>query len=136
MTGEGRETSLKELRSFGMSVGAAFVVLAGIFFWRHFPNVGIVLVTLGSVLVVAGIAVPAALLLPYRGWMQFAHALNWFNTRLILILFFYLVITPIGLMMRLIGKRPLELKWEKDRESYWHRREKVPFEPERYEKHF
>ena len=32
---------------------------------------------------------------------------------------FFLVVTPIGLLMRLLGKRPLELEFERDRSSYW-----------------
>jgi ABC-type uncharacterized transport system permease subunit len=36
--------------------------------------------------------------------------------------FFYLIITPIGLVMRCCGKDPLGKKWDKTRESYWIRR--------------
>ncbi|MCE5270112.1 SxtJ family membrane protein, partial [bacterium] len=69
-------------------------------------------------------------------WMKLAHALGWFNTRLLLILVFYLVLTPVGLLMRLFGKRPLSLGWDKDAPSYWIEREKKPFDPAQCEKHF
>lgn len=40
----------------------------------------------------------------FRGWMVFAHLLGWINTRLLLGLTYYLVITPTGLVMRLFGR--------------------------------
>lgn len=60
----------------------------------------------------------------YDIWMKFAAILAWINTRLILIVMFYLVFTPIGFIMRLFGIDQLGLKMEKDRESYWIRNER------------
>ena len=60
----------------------------------------------------------------YDLWMKFAAVLAWINTRLILIVMFYLVITPIGLIMRLFGMDYLSLKIEKDKESYWIKNDK------------
>jgi len=45
----------------------------------------------------------------YRGWMRFSSALAWINTRIILTLLFFLIMTPMGLFMRLIGKRQLDI---------------------------
>ena len=44
----------------------------------------------------------------YRLWMKFADALAWINTRILLIVIYYLVVTPTGFVMRLFGKSPLD----------------------------
>lgn len=62
---------------------------------------------------------PMALLPLYRLWVKFATALAWVNTRLLLGLVFFAVVTPVGLFMRLLGKDPLKLKMDRDAGSYW-----------------
>ena len=52
-------------------------------------------------------AYPPALRLPNRIWWRFAQALGWFNARVILTVFFALVLIPAGLLMRLAGRNPL-----------------------------
>jgi uncharacterized protein involved in cysteine biosynthesis len=61
----------------------------------------------------------------YDLWMKFAAVLAWINTRLILIAMFYLVFTPIGLIMRLFGSDQLGLRIEKDKRSYWVKNDKM-----------
>jgi len=72
----------------------------------------------------------------YIGWMKFAQVLGWINTRIILGLFFYVVITPIGVVLRLLGKDLLEEKFHPSAQTYWIKREPEPFDPKRYERLF
>lgn len=69
-------------------------------------------------------------------WMTIAFALGWFNTRLLLGAAFYLVITPTGLLMRLLGKDLLDEKIEPQRVSYWKKRDLSKFDPKHIEKTF
>jgi len=59
----------------------------------------------------------------YIAWMKFVYLFGWVNTRLMLIIIFYLVFTPIGLVMRLCGVDPLERKINKKEKSYWKKKE-------------
>ena len=68
---------------------------------------------------VTGLAAYPVLRPVYVGWMTFAFVLGWVNTRLILGLFFYLILTPVGLIMRLLGRDPMQRKLEKDAATYW-----------------
>ena len=68
--------------------------------------------------------------------MKFAHALGWINTRLLLGLFFYLVLTPAALILRLLGKDLLHQQVDRSAPSYWIKREPVQLDPERYERLF
>ena len=94
-------------RSFGISVGGVCLALGGLTWWRNQPVAATTLVAVGSVLVVAGLVAPSALRIPNRIWWRFAQALGWFNSRVLLTVFFYLVITPVGVVMRISGRDPL-----------------------------
>lgn len=68
--------------------------------------------------------------------MKFAHALGWVNTRILLFLFFYLVITPVAVVTRLIGKDLLAQRIDPDADSYWIVKEVPPFDPTSYRRQF
>ena len=70
----------------------------------------------------------------YRAWMCFARILSWINTRIILIIMFYLIFTPMGLFMRLFKIDLLERK--KKEGTYWKKKEKIEFNPLNYERRF
>ena len=72
----------------------------------------------------------------YTAWMTFARALAWVNTHILLGLFFYLVMTPVGLIMRLAGKDFLEEKIDRSALTYWTKREERAPDRERYERLF
>ena len=62
-------------------------------------------------------------------WMRFSQVLGWFSTRIVLSLFFYLIITPTGLLMKLLGKDLLDQKINKSARSYWIKRDLNKFDP-------
>ena len=76
---------------------------------------------------------PTALHQVHQAWMTFALALGWVVTRIILTIVFYLIVTPVGLLQRLCGKRPLEFGFHGDETTYWQRRSTPPGD---YEKQF
>ena len=71
----------------------------------------------------------------HRGWMTFAFALGYVNSRIILTLIFFLVFVPYGIISRVLGRDPLDLRG-KNRDSYWHRRENPRQEREQFERLF
>ena len=50
--------------------------------------------------------------------MLLAEALGWLNSRLIMGLMFFFIITPMGLIARIMGKDLLKLKFDKTLKSY------------------
>jgi hypothetical protein len=100
-----------EGRKFAFPVGAAFLVLAAIAFWRHPQAVPWkVLATLGGLLLVSGVVLPAQLGPVYRGWMGFAKVLSKITTPIFMGVVYYVVVTPIGVGMRLFGRQPMRHK--------------------------
>ena len=96
-----------EGRRFGLQVGAAFLVLAALLWWRGRVGVAPWLAGLGGSLVVAGIAIPAHLGPVFRAWMALALVLSKVTTPIFMGVIFFGVIMPIGLVMRALGRSPL-----------------------------
>ena len=71
----------------------------------------------------------------YRAWMKFAHALGWMNTRIILTLVYLLVMTPLALIFKLLGKDPMNRKLG-GMDSYWIKRESRAFDRDSYRRQF
>lgn len=97
-------------RTFGLSVGAVCVATGALSWWRSHLPAATIFVAVGTVLMGFGVVAPAILRVPNRLWWRFAQTLGWINTRVILTLFFLLVLTPVGVLMRLCGRNPLKTR--------------------------
>ena len=67
--------------------------------------------------------------------MTFAILLGWVMTRVILSIVFYFIMTPIGLLTRLLGEDFLALK-KSNSGSYWNNRDQSVELNQDYEKQF
>jgi hypothetical protein len=92
----------------------------------------------------AGIGIAAGLIflvLPqiakpfYLVWYLCAASIGIVVSNLIFAAFYYLVITPVGILMRLFGRDPMRRKLNVDTSTYWRDVEKV-VDPERYFRQF
>lgn len=72
----------------------------------------------------------------YGYWMALARVLSWINTRVILIILYFLVFTPIGFIMKLFKKDVLEIKIQKEIKSYWKNIEPKELNLKNYQKQF
>lgn len=123
------------IRKFGVLFAVVSSLVALLLWWKESPAWRWVLLGIPFFLGTGYLAQP--ILKPlYIGWMKFAFALGWLNTRILLTVFYYLVITPIGLVIRLTGKDLLSRKLDRNAPSYWIRRAPAPFDPAQYEKQF
>jgi hypothetical protein len=96
--------STKELRSFGLLVGGVFTLIGLWPLLIHGDRFRTWAVIVGGLLVWAGGLVPAILAPFHKVWMRIGHVLGWINTRILLGIVFYGLITPMGILFRLIGK--------------------------------
>jgi Saxitoxin biosynthesis operon protein SxtJ len=104
-------------RSFGVSVGIVLCVIAALLWWRGRVGRAEVLGAIGGVLLIAGLVYPPVLTYPSAAWWRFSRVLGHFNARVLLTIFFAVVLTPVGLVWRLIGKDPLGRR--RDRFEGW-----------------
>ncbi|MDP3732510.1 MAG: SxtJ family membrane protein [Candidatus Omnitrophota bacterium] len=125
----------RSLRQFGITMAIAFLIITLIVLIRHKYSV-IATSIISITFLILAFASPALLKPIYILWMKLAFVLGWINTRLILFILFYLLFTPIGLVMRLFKVDLLERKIEKNKDSYWKKKEKMEFNLSNYERQF
>ena len=104
-------------RSFGLSVGGVLVGLALLLVWRGRAGRAEIVGANGAVLVVLGGLRPALLTIPSNAWWAFATVLGWINARVILSVAFFLILSPLSLVWRLVGQDPLARR--RDRFPGW-----------------
>lgn len=125
----------REVRKFGILVSVVFLLLAAFSLYKETALWKWMLC--GSVFfLITGLFVYHILKPIYIGWMTFAVALGWLNTRIILGLTFFLIFTPVALFFRLIRKDVLGLQFDKEALTYWVKPEPKSLEMKRYEQLF
>ena len=112
-----------ELRKFGLMFTLILAVLFGLLIplirhgtsfeaWPLWPWITAIII------VAWALAHPGSLRLLHTPWMKFANIAQWVNTRIIMLLLFYLVIFPIALLLRLFGKDSMSRRFESETGSY------------------
>ena len=105
-------------RAFGLVFAALFAIIG---LWPlldvAMPRIW-ALVICGAFLLVAWLR-PRLLRPLNRMWMRFGLLLHRIVNPLLMGLIFYTTVTPIGLVMRILGKDPLGLRFSKELKSYW-----------------
>jgi uncharacterized membrane protein len=112
------QSDAKQLRKFGLMVGGIFCAIG---LWPAIfrgQNPRLWAVTIGVLLLVPALILPRMLAPVYRVWMMVGETLGWINTRILLGIVFYGLITPMGLIMRLFDNDPMHRKHEPGVESY------------------
>jgi hypothetical protein len=114
MEGDGRlahsipaRLTAAEGRKFGATVGLAFVALAAVLWWRDHLLASRIAGGLGGALLVAALLVPSRLGVVQRGWMAFGLALSKITSPIFMSIVYIIVLTPIGILRRTIGRNPL-----------------------------
>lgn len=116
-------------------LGIGCAIGAYLLFWKGSSN-GYIWMGIGVVLCVARL-IPPLFRTIYRFWVGLSVVLGYFISRIILTVLFFVVVMPIGFVMRLVGKDPMERKLDPDAPTYWKPREpEADTSIERYEKQF
>jgi len=96
-----------DLRRHGLTVGSAFLVLAALAWWKERSVVAAGAAIVGGVHVLLALVKPVALGPFEKVWTRLALAMSRVTTPIIMAVIYFVIITPIGVLMRLVGKRPL-----------------------------
>ncbi|MFH0790877.1 MAG: SxtJ family membrane protein [Candidatus Omnitrophota bacterium] len=127
--------STKNLRKFGITMAAAFLVISFFILIKH-RNSPLPAVITAIIFFISAVLIPNLLKPVYIFWMRLAFILGWINTRLILCVIFFLILTPIGLVIKLFGIDLLDTKTDKNKQSYWIKKDKKEFSLADYERQF
>jgi TRAP-type uncharacterized transport system fused permease subunit len=113
-----------DYRKFGLFLAALFLLIGLFPLWRHDPPRWWA-VTIAAVLILAALAFPIAIRPLFQASLKVGGVLGWINTRILLSAMFYLVFTPVGLVLRLTRRNVPTWAKRSRQPSYWHGREKV-----------
>lgn len=133
------DTGKKAIRSFGKAIGLVLVGIAGFVAWRRGWSItpaSYWLGGLGASLIVLGYLAPTVLKPLYIAWMALALVLGYMMTRVILAVVFFGLISPIGLVRRMMGWDPMHRTIPADAQTYWIRRTDTDRKPERLERYY
>lgn len=133
--GANAQVTNAQARKTALLVGGVLLAIAA---WNvHRGRMTIVWVFggLGVLLIAAGLFVPPASRAFHTGWMKFAVALGYVNSRVLLTILFYGVFMPYGFVSRLAGRDPLGRR-KGGRETYWTTRKVTRQSAEQFERLF
>ena len=99
-----------EGRRFGFTLGIAFLALASVLWWREHDLPATVAASLGALLLLSALVIPARLGPVHDAWMRMALAISKITTPVLMAIVYFIVITPIGLVRRLAGKSPIAVR--------------------------
>jgi hypothetical protein len=129
-----KETN-KDLRKFGLTVGGVLAAIAALLFYFEKPS-AIYYAVIGGLLILFGALFPQLLKPLNKLWMGLAIVLGFFMSRVILTVLFYLVLTPISFLAKLVGKKFMILKYDKSAKTYWEKRTIIQKKQIDYERQF
>jgi hypothetical protein len=130
-----KNVSVPQARKTALLVAAVLVAGSAFFWYRERQMPALVCASVGAFLLLIGLFVPPLAKLFHRGWMRFAFALGYINSRIILTLVYALIFVPYGIVSRLLRRDPLHRRGEA-KESYWHRRTVTRQSKEQFERLF
>ena len=122
-------------RTFGIVFAVVFVLIGA------FPLIGghaprLWALGVGVIFLIAAFAFPAALRPLHIVWYRFGMLLHKIVNPLVMGLLFFITVTPIALIMRLVGKDPLNRQFDPNVSSYWVEREPGDLQPETMRRQF
>lgn len=124
-------------RKFGLVFGSILAVVALVSLWRGRGQLVVPFLGVSFLMVIVALVKPLLLSPLHAAMLRIAGYMGWVNTRLILILVYSLVFTPVALVYKLLGKDPLSRSFEKDAASYWQPKDKrVEDEKKHFEKQY
>lgn len=131
-----KRSEAREAKKFAIILPFILAAAAGLAWWRGHATAAGVLVGLGLLPPALAFGLPSLWIRFFRGWMKFAEVLSWVSTRVILGVFFFLILTPVSFVMKLLGRAPLDLAWKDGRATYWIDKKEPERTIERYSKSY
>ena len=129
------DNSDEAVKKTGLTVGVVLILVSlllwylGKYSFMYFSIAG------GLFVILAFIAIPV--LRPFHKlWMMLALLMGFVMSRVILTILYYLVLTPIGLIAKLVGKKFIPLGFDKNANTYWEKRENTAKQQIDYERQF
>lgn len=123
------------LKKFGLLLSVFLAILAGISFWKG-GSLYVYYIPLAVVVLGLSLVIPKILKFIYLPWMAGAIVIGWLMSPIILTTLYFLVLAPIGWILKLTGSDLLDEKIELGQSSYWIHRKNRLIRKEEFERQF
>jgi hypothetical protein len=122
-------------KKFGITMAVILTIIGFVLLWKKnhyydyffFP---------AAAFLITGLFLPSVLKPVYKAWMALSVVMGFIMTRVIMVIIFYLIVTPLGLIASMSGKKFLDMKIDESAKSYWIAREKTQKVKADYERQF
>jgi hypothetical protein len=122
-----REPRKKDLLVFGLTLPLIFAIIGTLVRTKlGAAQASIVVWGAGGVVSALYALVPPLRRPIYRGWMYAVFPIGWTVSHILLAFLFYVVVTPVGLVMRVAGRDPMTRRFDRGAASYWVKRGPPP----------
>ncbi len=126
----------RDLQIFAILWICFFSLISGIVYNQTSSSTSaIIIVSAATLIALTGLAMPKFMRIIYLGWMIAVYPIGWFISHAAMATVYYLVLTPIGLMLRFLGRDLMQKRFDHTASTYWQKREK-PSPPQRYFRQF
>ena len=122
-------------KKFGITMGIILTIIGFLLLWKK-NNYFEYSFFLAAAFFILGLVLPSVLKYVYKAWMSLAVVMGFIMTRVIMVIIFYLIVTPIGLIASITGKKFLDMKIDKSAKSYWIVRDSAQKVKADYERQF
>lgn len=118
------DSSDKAIKKTGITVGIVLILISPLLWYLGKTSFTYFSIAGGLFVIFSFIAIPV--LRPFHKlWMMLALVMGFVMSRVILTLLFYIILTPIGFIARIFGKKFMQLGFDKTVDTYWEKREPV-----------
>ena len=116
-----KNLSQRELRRFACIWLPVSLLLIAVLFWHRWglSNTALFIGAVALAIAALGLFSIAFARALYFSWMTAVHPIGWTVSLLLLGTVYFLILTPLGLLMRALGRRPLSLGFDRTAKSYW-----------------
>jgi len=109
---------LKRLKEFGVLMAAVLTGISAVLLFKGKPS-SVYFIGIATLFLIPAYLRPMLLKPVEKVWLAFGEKMSMVMTTVLLVLTYFLVMTPIGLFLRLTGKDLLDQKLEPEAKSYW-----------------
>jgi hypothetical protein len=129
------KSNKSEWKKFGMTMGIILTIIGFYLIWKKNNNYYYPL-SFAAAFFITGLFLSSLLKPVYKAWMILSVVMGFIVNKIIMVIIFYLLLTPLGLVASLTGKKFLDMNIDKNAKSYWIAREKTQKLKSDYERQF
>ena len=116
---DNKKLTIKELREFGLLTGGIIAVLFGLILpLFHGHSLPIIPWVIAIILVGLAIFLPKSLDPIYRVWMKIGLYVGWLESRIVLSIVFFIILTPMAFIMKLFSRDTMARNFDFQVETY------------------